>query len=257
MGICWYFVFSNGLTHIHRRKIDRIPANKTKLFWNWESKQLSKWIFFNADESTEMDYDEFLASLKTIFHKPNMKSDAIGLHNIPLCFIKMLFPVIGGVVTLIFNRSMMKSDFPNLWKSAKVLPVAKNFRSKTCSEYRPISILPALSEAFEIVLKNQIMEHVNVNTLLFEFQSGFRLGHSASTTMLDVTWIANECFEPQEVLFLVLLDFSKAFDTVDHNILVSKLICHFRKLQRHLLKAISVTGFSRFGSKVILHHLCL
>lgn len=136
-----------------------------------------------------------------------VKSDATGLDNIPLSFIKMLFPVIGGAVRLIFNRSMRHSKYPKLWKSAKILPVAKNYRSKNCSEYRPISILPALSKALEIILKEQIMHHVNTNSLLFELQSGFRLGHSTSTTMLDVTQIVMQCFERKEVVFLVLQSF--------------------------------------------------
>lgn len=80
------------------------------------------------------------------------------------------------------------------------------------------------------------MRHINANSLLFDWQSGLRHLHSTTTTMLDVTQIARHCFESKEVLILVLLDFSKAFDTVV------------------LLKAISVTGFSLPGSKIIVHY---
>lgn len=166
--------------------------------------------------------DEVLDAIRKV------KSGAVGLDNIPLEFVKMLLPIVGGIITYLFNLTISSSTFPDIWKSAKVIPIAKNFRSKTCAEYRPISILPALSKALEIVLKNQILEHINQHSLLFEFQSGFRHGHSAPTTVLRVTHSARQAFERREVMILLLLDFSKAFDTVNHNLLCSKLINQFK-----------------------------
>lgn len=148
----------------------------------------------------------------------SVKSEAIGLS-----FIKLLLPVISGIVTSLFNKVLASSTFPSAWKNAMVLPVAKKCRSQSCSEYRPISILPALSKALETVIKNQIMEHVTANSLLFDFQSAYRDFHDTSTALLHVTQWVHQAFERQEIVLLVLLDFSKAFDSVSHSLLCSKL----------------------------------
>lgn len=179
----------------------------------------------NADTTLfkfhQITEDEFVNAIHMV------KSDAVGLDNIPLSFIKLLLPVVGEIITKIFNKGICTSTFPDIWKSAKVLPVAKSFRSKTCAEYRPISILPSLSKVFEIILKNQIMDHINKNSLLFENQSGFRTDHSAQTAVLQVTQLIRQAFEQHKISVLILLDFSKAFDTVHHNILCSKLTTQF------------------------------
>lgn len=152
-----------------------------------------------------------------------VKSDAVGLDGLPLSFIKLLLPVIDTTITHIFNESLMSSTFPDAWKLAMVIPVAKTARSNSCEEYRPISILPAISKALEIVMKDQMMDHINIYSLLHEHQSGFRHRHSGPTAVLQVTHSVRQAFENHHDTVLVLLDFSKAFDNVNHKQLCSKL----------------------------------
>lgn len=97
------------------------------------------------------------------------------------------------------------------------MPVGKKPSSRTTSEHRPISILPAMSKILKLIIKRQMVVHINSFNLLWPFQSGFRAGHSTTTALLKV--IDDECLELEEGngVILVLLDFSKDFDTIDYS----------------------------------------
>jgi hypothetical protein len=88
--------------------------------------------------------------------------------------------------------------------------------------YRPISILPALSKALELVMRDQIVSFCDRRGIISEFQSGFRPGHSMTTALLKVTGDISVELERKFFTILVLLDFSKAFDTISHNLLSQK-----------------------------------
>ena len=118
------------------------------------------------------------------------------------------------------------------WKHAKVIPVPKSN-----TEYRPISILSYLSKAFEKILHHQISTHVHDRNLLSEVQSGFRPNHSCITALAEVTEHIRQELDDGKINLLVLLDHSKAFDTVDHQILCNKLrsLFHFSSTATQLM----------------------
>ncbi|KAJ4449364.1 hypothetical protein ANN_00762 [Periplaneta americana] len=91
------------------------------------------------------------------------------------------------------------------------------------SSVRPISILPALSKALERVVHKQLTEYLNEHCLLDDYQSGFRAGHNTTTALLKVIEDTREASDRGELTLLTLLDFSKAFDTVDTDLLLCKL----------------------------------
>lgn len=109
----------------------------------------------------------------------SVKSNAIGLDNIHPKFLKLLLPSCILSLTYIFDNIITLSNFPNVWKYARIIPIAKN-NSKYCNEFRPISFLSFLSKAFEHILYSQIIKHIEENHLLFEFQSGLRKFHSCT-----------------------------------------------------------------------------
>lgn len=153
----------------------------------------------------------------------SVKSNAVGLDKIPLKFIKLLLPVILPIVTHIINSTITSSHCPRIWKRAKVYPVHKKTNGVDLSDFRSISILPALSKVLEILLKVQIRDFLRENKLIRELQSGFRSGHSTATALMKVTCDIKNAMDKKMTTVLLLLDFSKAFDSVDHNLLLDKL----------------------------------
>jgi hypothetical protein len=151
----------------------------------------------------------------------SIKSNAVGLDEIPLKFIKLFLPLIVSPLTHIFNISITSKIFPDDWKRSKIVPIAKIKDPSRLKDYRPISILPALSKALENIMKEQIMTFCNARNLLNRYQSGFRPGHSTTTALLKITDDISMEMDRKFITILVLLDFSKAFDTVNF-----KLLCH-------------------------------
>jgi len=157
----------------------------------------------------------------------SVKSKSVGTDSIPIGFIRMLLPFVLPVITRICNSIITKSSFPVHWKTAKVLPRHKKSRHHTLNDYRPISILPSISKVLERMVKWQISEHLKENDLLFEFQSGFRAGYSTASALLKVTNDIRTNLSKNVATVLLLLDFSKAFDSVSHRLLLSKLKARF------------------------------
>lgn len=153
----------------------------------------------------------------------SIKSNAIGHDGIPIRFIKLLMPLIIPFICHLINTCIADSVFPSQWKISKVIPIPKTLHPKVMSDMRPISILPVISKVIEIIMKNQITECLSRFNMFTPLQSGFRAKHSTTTAMLKITEDISSFLDENQVVFLVLLDFSKAFDTLRHEILLCKL----------------------------------
>lgn len=169
---------------------------------------------FQFDGVTEADV---LRSLMAI------KSNAIGEDGISLRFVKLVLPFILGTLTHIVNHCFTTACFPTEWKKALIVPVAKKNIATNPSDYRPISILPAFSKVCESLMAAQISTFVQRNNLLSPLQSGFRAKHSCATAMLKITDDIRVQFDNGNLTLLCLLDFSKAFDMVSHDLLCKSL----------------------------------
>ncbi|KAJ4436980.1 hypothetical protein ANN_17112 [Periplaneta americana] len=106
---------------------------------------------------------------------------------------------------------------------AFVLPLPKVKVPTDPNDYRPISILPAISKALERIVHRQITNYMNEHKLFDEYQSGFRAGHNTSTALLKVTEEIREAIDSNKVTILTLLDLSKAFNSVNFDLLTHKL----------------------------------
>lgn len=157
----------------------------------------------------------------------SIKSNATGLDGLPIKFIKIILPLVVQQITHMFNCIIETSSYPTSWKHAKILPLRKKPHLNTLSNLRPISILCALSKAFEKLLEQQMSSFIAENNLLTECQAGFRKGQSIQTAAVRVYDDLASTIDKKGSAILLLLDFSKAFDTIPHRKLCSKLETQF------------------------------
>jgi len=153
----------------------------------------------------------------------SLKSNASGSDGISAKLLKLAAEVALPTIVYIINFSLMSGEFPSAWKTALVHPLPKGTNPKTPLDYRPISILPTISKVLEKIARKQIEQHLQNFNILNNNQSGFRPGKSTGTALLSVIEEARLAMDHGEVTIIVLLDFSKAFDSVDHDILLAKL----------------------------------
>ena len=152
-----------------------------------------------------------------------IKSTATGADKINIHMLLLCCPYILPVITHIINTCLLNGVFPDSWKLSNILPIPKKKSITSLNELRPISILPILSKVIEKIMKFQLCLHINEYDVLPVRQSGFRPGHSCTTALLDVTDDLFRDIDNKKTAALILLDYSKAFDTINHEILLSIL----------------------------------
>ena len=123
----------------------------------------------------------------------------------------------------IVNISLTEGSFPKALKTAKVTPIHKGGSKLDKTNYRPISLLSSFSKVYEKVMHSRVLEFLDKNDLLFENQFGFRPGRSCEQALLSAQNSLIHGLSKNQISLLLLLDYSKAFDLLDHKILLKKL----------------------------------
>ncbi|KAL0819933.1 hypothetical protein ABMA28_007935 [Loxostege sticticalis] len=128
-----------------------------------------------------------------------------------------------SAITAIVNRSIVDSVFPEDWKVAVIKPIPKTSQPASVGDLRPISILPCLSKILERVVCDQLTKYLEDHNILPTLQSGFRRGHGTATALADVVDGLLTAQDQGRVSMLLLLDFSRAFDSINIPLLLAKM----------------------------------
>lgn len=153
----------------------------------------------------------------------NITSTAQGVDGISIIMLKMCLLHIIPVLCHIFDFSLQHGVFPDMWKRAQITPVPKITDPTLPNDFRPVSILCVLAKVFEKIVFNQTTTYLNAHNLINNCQSGFRKGHNTTTALIKVADDIREAIDKRELSLLILFDFSKAFDKVHHDLLLTKL----------------------------------
>jgi hypothetical protein len=212
-------------------------ANKfNRFFCNIAAKLVEKLPKINFDDSNITKYyrekgvskDSFKFTVVTeeevlkLLLKLNV-TKSTGCDNISARFIKDGAHVIVSPLAYVVNLSLRTSNVPDDFKTARVVPLYKKGDCNQEGNYRPVSILPVVSKIFERLVYNQVYDYLCDHNLIYQYQSGFRSSFSTDTAL---TYLCDKIrFNMDKGLYtgVILLDLQKAFDTVDHVILLRKL----------------------------------
>ena len=162
-----------------------------------------------------------------------------GPFSVPINLLKIIKTHVSLPLSYIFNCSFSTGIVPSNLKIAQVVPFNKKGPTSYLSNYRPISLLSVFSKLLEKLMYIRLIDFLNKNNVIFPAQFGFRENHSTSHALILIVDKIQRAIEEKLVSCGIFLDFCKAFDTVDHSILLYKL-------QHYRIRGITIKWFNLY-----------
>ena len=153
----------------------------------------------------------------------SLKNKSCSIDNLPVTILKQISYIISPVLEYLVNFSINSGTFPDCLKVSRVVPLHKGGIKLDVSNYRPISILNVFSKILEKIVHKQLYNYFEYNHILDDSQFGFRKNKSTTQALLRHTNYIYESLDNDKLVFSLYLDLKKAFDSVDHEILLGKL----------------------------------
>ncbi len=177
--------------------------------------------------------DEVISVVRNLISKKSC-----GLDGISTVMLKHVIDIIASPLSKIINKSFNCGIVPSTLKRSRVIPIYKSGNKDDLINYRPISLLPVISKVFEKLVYIRMISFIDKNKILSNCQFGFRANHSTSHAIIRLTDLISSYLDKSEKVAGIFLDISKAFDSLDQDILLQKLDAYgFRGPIYHWLKS--------------------
>ena len=242
--------FNKYFTSIAESIRKNIPY-ASKHFSSFLKNPVENSIFLSPTDSTEVM--DCISSLNT--------SKSTGPYSIPSKILSSIKAEISVPLSKIINLSFTTGIFPTNLKTAKVIPIHKKGSKLELSNYRPISLLSNIDKIFEKLLYKRVYGFLDANKVLYKQQFGFRKSYSTAQALLNISQKIMDALDKGNYACGVFIDLQKAFDTVDHEILLKKLFHYgirgtalslFRSYLTNRQQFVSIGGVNSAG-RVIRH----
>lgn len=175
----------------------------------------------NMNVNTTFEFKKVsISEVKKFLKEIKSSSDCF---NISSSFLSDSMLYIGKILTDLINEMFDVGVVPDILKQSTIVPIQKISGTNKIEEFRPINTLPCIEKLIEKIAYEQLVNYVNENNYLPEVQSGFRKAHSCETSINYVLADWKEAMESNKITVAVFLDFKRAFETLDRNILLEKL----------------------------------
>ena len=204
-------LFNNYFVNIGNNLVNNITNNDIDPLSYMGERPINSFVFYDTN-----DYE-----VSKIIQKFKNKTSTI--NNIPISVIKKISPFISSLLAELFNESIQVGVFPSKLKLGRVIPLHKNGSTTSLKNYRPITTLSVFSKIFEKLVHVRMTSFINRFNIIKSNQFGFQKNKCTSDAILEFLENVYESFDENNYYLAIYLDFSKAFDTISHDILLNKL----------------------------------
>ena len=205
-------IFNDYFVNVGSTLAKKIPKAK-KPFSFYLKNNITNSFFLNF--VTEAEIEKIVNNLSC--------SKSSGPYSIPTHILKDNINILKKPLAKLINMSFQQGMFPESLKSAKVTPIYKKDDPQISSNYRPISVLSVFSKIYEKCMHTRLYSFLTKHELLFRRQFGFRKNHSTNHALISLVESIKKEIDNQKFVYGIFIDLQKAFDTVDHDVLIQKL----------------------------------
>ena len=204
----------------NHQKAELLSDQFKSVFTNEDMSRIPDLVLSSVPDIPPLDFQK--QGIINLLRNINVKK-ANGPDNLPCWVLKEAAEEIAPFLQLIFNQSMNTGQVPDDWKKANITPVFKKGSRTAACNYRPISLTSVPCKIMEHIIFHHMMAHLDTHRILVDFQHGFRKGYSCETQLITIIEKVARNLDRKLQTDMLLLDFSKAFDTVPHHRLLHKI----------------------------------